>query len=356
MTNIHRSTRDYEAWLRKQLDGDIVKKDLAEKHERMTKDPFVFLRATYWRWAETILEVCPDLGDAPAVLAVGDIHLENFGTWRDADGRLVWGVNDFDEAATMPFALDLVRLAASAILARGPRGISSAKICSAILSGYREGLQGPHPIVLDQDYAWLRELVEVPEEERAKFWEKHAKIKAGRRPPQRYRRALLAAMPEASGKAKIGPRTAGTGSLGRPRWVAVADWRGGPVIREAKAVVISAWARLPGRGSRKIRCGMLAGGVFRAPDPWYRVADNIAVRRLSPNNRKIEVEDNISVLLRPDMLQTMGFELANTHLGTADRHAAIERDLRRRKQRWLLADAERAADAVTRDHKQWKAG
>ena len=29
--------------------------------------------------------------DAPQVLSVGDLHLENFGTWRDADGRLVWG-------------------------------------------------------------------------------------------------------------------------------------------------------------------------------------------------------------------------------------------------------------------------
>ena len=69
----------------------------------MAKGAFQFLRATYWRWAETIHDVCPELADAPQVLAVGDIHLENFGTWRDVDGRLVWGVNDFDEAdATCP--------------------------------------------------------------------------------------------------------------------------------------------------------------------------------------------------------------------------------------------------------------
>ena len=63
----------------------------------------------------TILNVCPDLANAPSVLAVGDIHLENFGTWRDAEGRLVWGVNDYDEAAEMPYILDLVRLAVSAL-------------------------------------------------------------------------------------------------------------------------------------------------------------------------------------------------------------------------------------------------
>ena len=41
-------------------------------------------------------------GDAPKVLAVGDIHIENYGSWRDAEGRVVWGVNDFDEAAKCP--------------------------------------------------------------------------------------------------------------------------------------------------------------------------------------------------------------------------------------------------------------
>jgi hypothetical protein len=48
-------------------------------------------------------------------------------------------------------------------------------------------------------------------------------------------------------------------------------------------------------------------------------------RRLSPNNRKIEVEKGKSTLFTSDMLQTMGFELANVHLGTAERRDAIKR-------------------------------
>ena len=48
------------------------------------------------------------------VLAIGDLHLENFGTWRDAEGRLVWGINDFDEAWALPYTNDLIRLATSA--------------------------------------------------------------------------------------------------------------------------------------------------------------------------------------------------------------------------------------------------
>ena len=109
MTDIRKSTARYEDWLRGALGSELVDKDLERKHGKMRDGAFPFLRATYWRWAETVLEACPDLADAPQVLAVGDVHLENFGTWRDADGRLGWGVNDYDEAAQMPYPLDLVR-------------------------------------------------------------------------------------------------------------------------------------------------------------------------------------------------------------------------------------------------------
>ena len=156
MTTISQSVRNFETWLAGELGDDLVKDDLREKHEKMRSDDFVFLRATYWRWCEIILDICPELGSVPEVLAIGDTHLENFGTWRDIEGRLVWGVNDFDDAAVMPYALDLVRLAASAILARGEDGPSVRMIGELILSGYRRGLENPLPVILERDHKWLR--------------------------------------------------------------------------------------------------------------------------------------------------------------------------------------------------------
>src|SRR5262245_63975334 len=163
-----KSTRAYEKWLRAQLGREIVEKDLRKKHQKRAEGSFPFLRATYWRWAETILDLCPELAGAPPVLAVGDIHLENFGTWRDADGRLVWGVNDFDEAAEMPYPLDIVRLAVSAELA-GVRGTSPGMICKNILKGYVDGLDDPKPYVLDRHNEWLRNIVVVSDAERKSF-------------------------------------------------------------------------------------------------------------------------------------------------------------------------------------------
>jgi hypothetical protein len=353
MVRIKESARQYEAWLVKQLDGDIVRKDIARKHEKMRDGPFTFLRATYWRWAEIILDVCPDLATATPVLCVGDIHFENYGTWRDVDGRLSWGVNDFDEAAEMPFALDLVRLATSVLLARSSQDIAEADIAAAILRGYRLGLSSPGPIVLDRDRLWLRDAVEVAEAEREKFWKKADKMKSGRA-PERYLAAISAAMPEPGLSISTGRRTAGVGSLGRPRWVGRADWRGAPILREAKAFVSSAWSRVHGRRNARTRVAEIAGGRFRPIDPWFRVDAGVVVRRLSPNNRKIEVDDARGVITR-ELLETMAHDLANVHLGTSDNMASIARDLGKFKRDWLIAGARAAAAAVVHEHQAWQA-
>jgi hypothetical protein len=336
----------------------VVRSDLAEKWRKMSAGPFPFLRATYWRWAETIFDVCPKLKKAPKVLAIGDIHLENFGTWRDDEGRVVWGVNDFDEAAEMPYVLDLVRLATSAILARPSRAFRSSDLCAAILKGYAHGLKAPSPTILDEGGAWLRTLLIVPEAERLRFWQKVDDLPPARKgPPPRYRKALRAAMPERNiDIVKFARRTAGAGSLGRPRWVGIADWRGGWVIREAKAAVPSAWTRIPRRGPRTLRCADIASGRYRAPDPWWHLADNIIVRRLSPNSRKIEVVGSPDQLLGSRMLRAMGHELASVHLGTTKRRAALDKDFARRDIDWLLSDAKAAAKFVTSEYKDWRKG
>src|ERR1051326_5011296 len=107
-----KATANYEAWLGEQL--TLLESDLEVKHQAMRTSKFPFLRATYYRWAQIFPEVCAELNSAVKVLGVGDLHVENFGTWRDNEGRLVWGINDFDEAYPLPYTHDLVRLAASA--------------------------------------------------------------------------------------------------------------------------------------------------------------------------------------------------------------------------------------------------
>jgi len=348
MPGFRKSLRAYEDWLRLAVGPDFVEGDLEEKHRKMRASAFAFLRASYWRWAETILEICPELADGPVVLAIGDIHLENFGTWRDVEGRLVWGVNDFDDAAPMPYALDLVRLAASAFLARGRKGPGMTGICGGILAAYRKGLEHPAPVILERDRKWLRKAVMLPEPERAAFWSRLERLQP-RDPPPRFRAALQAALPETDSPPVMAPRSAGTGSLGRPRFVACADWRGGPVVREAKALVQSAWSLCHAPGDTAIRVGEAAAGPFRAPDPHYHVADGILVRRLSPNARKIEVKRDADTLLDRDMLEMMGLEIANCHGGDQGLRQAIGEDIARRSRTWLRNAARAAVDGIVRE-------
>ena len=75
---MRKATEDYEAWLGSHL--ELIPADLEWKHEEMKRTPFGFLRATYYRWAQLWPDVCPTETNAPAVLATGDLHVENFGT------------------------------------------------------------------------------------------------------------------------------------------------------------------------------------------------------------------------------------------------------------------------------------
>jgi uncharacterized protein (DUF2252 family) len=189
---IQKATKKYEAWLAKNL--TIVPVDLALKHTRMAADMFEFLRATFYRWMQVWPQVCPDLARAPWVLAVGDLHVENFGTWRDKEGRLIWGVNDFDEAYPLPYTVDLVRLAASAHLAISANHLTLAheEACAAILSGYREGMEaGGKPFVLEEENKWLREAATGELRDPVHFWGKMSALPSVRgEVPKSARKAL----------------------------------------------------------------------------------------------------------------------------------------------------------------------
>ena len=285
---------------------------------------------------------------------------------------MIWGVNDFDEAAEMPYVVDLVRLAVSAVLAGVP-GMRPAVVCTNVLKGYRRGLKKPAALVLDVNRKWLRRKFVVDEDERADFWSKRTpeaeakKIakrakkkgeqvcKRPERAPQRYRAALAHALPEPRPKLIYWFRTAGTGSLGRPRWVGRGDWRGSPILREAKAIVPSGWTLAPGRRRQPLWCKKIAFGKYRCADPWYDLRGTILVRRLSPNNRKLDLTevDDTRELVNARMLRYMGRDLAAIHLGLADHRRAIAKDLQERT-RSFRKSVRTALKFVRDDFKAWQ--
>src|SRR6476646_6830700 len=262
------ATIDYEDWLSRQV--DVVEADLQLKHRQMASSLFAFLRATFYRWGPLWRETCPNLVETPRVLAVGDLHVEHFGSWRDKEGRLVWGVNDFDEVARMPYAADLVRLVTSAILAQSENrlAIDAGGAATAVLEGYAESLEaGGKPFILEESHPALREMALGAERDPTHFWPKLNSLPPVT-PPKRVQRLLQHSLPDNAGEIAFSHRTAGVGSLGRPRYVAIAECNGGLVAREAKAWLPSAWGWAQGRLKEHAFSVRLLKHSVRQPDPY----------------------------------------------------------------------------------------
>ncbi len=158
------------------------------KYVAMAKSPFVFLRGTSRLFYERVghLGVGPTSG--PRAWQCGDLHLENFGTYvtgnglagnsqsdagqagdrvgvvtradqggggphrHSGPGRIVFDVNDFDEAVLAPFSLDILRLATSVLVAAETNGQSDKAAGEAVrrvVMTYLVELSSAQPRTLD---------------------------------------------------------------------------------------------------------------------------------------------------------------------------------------------------------------
>ncbi|GJG87990.1 hypothetical protein tb265_31710 [Gemmatimonadetes bacterium T265] len=361
---IQHATADYEQWLARYT--PVVAPDLARKHERMCESAFVFLRATYYRWASRWPVRCPELAARPPVPSVGDLHVENFGTWRDAEGRVAWGVNDFDEAWPLAWPQDLVRLAASAHLAaeRGALATDPRDVASAVLGGYRDAVvAGGMPYVLAEQHPTLRAFWQAQRPDAGVFWARLDALPAlaaddAVRPGAR--RTLARSLPAPDLAHRLVRRVAGLGSLGRTRLVAIAEWQGGRIAREVKAVAPSAAAWAAGCPPRAadVHIRETVERAVRCADPFYRARRRWLVRRLAPDMRRFDIAELPRRHDERHLLHAMGWETANVHLGGTTRRVlaselrAVERA---HGPHWLADAAARMTGTVVADWTAWRA-
>ncbi len=148
-------------------------------------------------------------------------------------------------------------------------------------------------------------------------------------------------------------RVAGLGSLGRERWVGIADWHGGSVAREAKALAPSAcvWAE-NGDGEGPILYQKMLDTAVRCRDPFVRLEKRWIVRRLAPDCSRIELCALPRERDEMRLLHAMGFETANVHLGSV-KARVLNTDLRKRPAGWLHRAARAMEDAVQTDFKEY---
>lgn len=359
LRDILRSTADYETWVAERI--SVIPADVAHKHAMMREDPFAFFRGTFYRWAELWPRVCLDLEAGPHLLCVGDLHVENFGVWRDAEGRLVWGVNDFDEACEAAFAGDLVRLLASVILARDTAEVKlrDEAVAEILVEGWLRAMtRDAQPFVLNGRHRWLHRLAQSKLKDPRPFWKKLNRMAApGDAEAKAGGPRASAALPEGHEGLRLVHRVAGMGALGHPRVVALSQWLGGEVAREAKALTPSAWLWARGRPARdaSFRYTEILAQAIRCPDPTLKVDDGWLVRRLAPDGSRVELSDLPRKRDDEKMFAAMGREVGAVHK-RADKAEAAVAFLKALPPKRLLSAARDMLAAQDADFQRFKAG
>ncbi|MFZ3594046.1 DUF2252 domain-containing protein [Streptomyces sp. BH104] len=128
--------------------GELLAADPAAfrvKFRKMAASAFAFYRGTaclFYGDVEREQHGGPFLDERTSRVWIhGDLHAENFGTYMDSTGRLIFNVNDFDEAYVGPFTWDLKRFAASVALIGYSKALSDEQITDLVrtyAAAYRE--------------------------------------------------------------------------------------------------------------------------------------------------------------------------------------------------------------------------
>ncbi len=124
------------------------------KFRKMASDPFAFYRGSACLFYADVTSDADDWADdrTGRVWIHGDLHAENFGTYMNSDGRLVFDVNDFDEAYVGHFSWDLRRFVASLALLGWQKALPEEAVRALIGAYLRSYLtQVDHYVAEDED-------------------------------------------------------------------------------------------------------------------------------------------------------------------------------------------------------------
>ncbi|MGH2781601.1 MAG: DUF2252 domain-containing protein [Thermoleophilaceae bacterium] len=139
---------------------DLIEADpraFRRKFRKMAQDPFSFYRGSACVFYADVAEAEDRYADERTgrVWIQGDLHAENYGTYVNDAGILVFDVNDFDEAYLGHFTWDLKRMAASVALLGFVKALSDDTIRDLIETygrAYAEQVEAFHHGEHDEEF------------------------------------------------------------------------------------------------------------------------------------------------------------------------------------------------------------
>lgn len=331
---------------------------LTRKLAAIAADPFAFFRGTNHLYVESLRNEATLL-DAPTTYVCGDLHLENFGSFKGDNGLVYFDLNDFDDALVAPLTVDVVRLLSSVLVAAGRLGLSEAnatRACEEMLTTYAAVLQTGKPRWLERATAIgmvATLLRRVKRRKRGELLSERTTLRKGRRrllcdgrhtlpadrPAREHARAILAAYSRQSHHGHrlaaddVVLRIAGVGSLGVERYVVLAHDEMGGMQRliDIKRAAPGAWQDLPNRsqprwGSDAKRVAT-AQQIMQAASPALLSAVDMGkasylVKSLQPTTDRVDLARCNGFASLREVLVTMAHAAAWAHLRGCGHHAA----------------------------------
>ncbi|MBL0142381.1 MAG: DUF2252 domain-containing protein [Betaproteobacteria bacterium] len=371
---------------------------LAMKFAKMAQSPFVFLRGACPLFYDALPDA-PLFRNAPLAWCCGDLHFENFGSYK-GDNRLVYfDINDFDEAALAPATWDIVRLLTSiqcgevALNATRAEAIAASTSC---VDAYRAALVQGKPLWVEPETSTglVNDLLSsLHDRERASFLDKRTVRKGRQRSlkvdgvkalaASEVQRKLVTEFMDRFAAAQKDPkffqvldvarRIAGTGSLGVERFVVLVEGKGSPDgnylldIKEAKPTAMGphlsrqgieqpAW---PDEASRVVavqkRCQAVDHAFLR---PAKLGTLPCILKGLQPSEDRVAIGEWGRKLDRlKEVTATMGRVLAWDHLRASGRSGSATADeliAFAQGGEWAKQVLEAAAEMTLVTEGQWK--
>src|SRR6201992_1872150 len=124
---------------------------LQMKYKLMSDNLFSFYRGTCHLFYEDLAEAAP-LPPSPLTWICGDLHLENFGSFKGDDRQVYFDLNDFDEAVLAPALWEVSRMTTSILVAFDSMSIKKAEAQKAVqlfLDVYAATLAKGKALVID---------------------------------------------------------------------------------------------------------------------------------------------------------------------------------------------------------------
>jgi len=371
---------------------------LAMKYAKMAQSPFIFLRGSCHLFYDALPD-SPLFRDTPLAWCCGDLHFENFGSYK-GDNRLVYfDINDYDEAALAPVTWDMIRLLTSIQCGADALNATHAEVLAvsqSCLDAYRSALINGKPLWVERETSGglvNALLTTLQGRERSAFLDKRT-IRKG------HRRSLILdgvkALPASDAQKKIvtgfmddfasrqpspkffevldiGRRIAGTGSLGVERFVVLVEGKGSPDgnylldIKEAKPSALAPHlARLgikqptwPDEASRVVS----VQNRMQAVDHAFLQAVKLAglpciLRGLQPSEDRVAIGEWGKKLDRlKEVVSTMGRILAWDQLRASGRSGAASADeliAFAQRNHWMKEMLDVATEMTLTTQQQWK--